>query len=753
MALLRPFFENVVRCTWFKVQAQRHPGLQIMNTVASSHATRPAWVLAVHRELAQYWQTDRGRLLHALKTVLALVFSMWLCMRLQLPQPRTAMVSVVIIMMHQQVGGVIARGFYRVVGMLIGGLAGLALMVLFPQQPVLFFLALAAWAALCVWGAAYYRNYQSYGFVLAGYAIAITAVPAWSNPHLVFDSVTNTFFEVMVGAIAAGLVSALILPQHVGGMLLGAGQRHASSFVHFVRRMLRNDLQGREVDQMHSQMVGERAMIENLRSAAVFEDPAMRLSNPLMAKLNHDFLDASAGFHAMRQVRARALQQQDEAALAVIEQLFAELDAILPADTSSLLTVPEFAALLERLQAFMPGLPARIAHHRAQLAEASVASRRAFAAAAASLYFAADDLRLYLEGFIAVRTPHPARAQSGPQAARHRIVNTANKMAALASGARAFIAVLIVAAMWVASGWLSGASAIVAVTITSALFAVFPNPAAASRQIFWGCVTGWLAAFAYQFAVVPRLDGFALLALTIAPFVMFGSFVNSFMKWAVFGLGFNIYFCFIVGITNPSRFDPVAMLESGFALLIGIAVAWLAFAVILPHAGEWATRNYLRQIRRQVSRFACRAPLSADMLLRFESGMRDFSIQAAARPPDGVTGRHQLMDWAFAALEMGRAVIQVRQTARAYPQDLPPDWAPVLRRWTDAVAALFERVTPEHHAHALVATRAVLDALPRRPQFDTDPAIAAGFRMRALLQAAELSLMDEHLPLHPTSEA
>jgi uncharacterized membrane protein YccC len=722
-----------------------------MTNAELSNASRQKLTLPLlRREWIQYWNTDRGRLLHAFKTALALVLSMWLCMRLELQQPRTAMVSVVIIMMHQQVGGVIARGFYRVVGMLIGGVAGLGLMVAFPQQPVLFFLALAGWAGVCVWGAAYYRNYQSYGFVLAGYAIAITAVPAWSNPQTVFDSVTTTFFEVMVGAVAAGLVSALILPQHVGAMLLGAGQRHASSFLHYVHRMLRNDLFGRDVDQMHVQLVVERAQIENLRSAAVFEDPAMRLSNPLMAKLNHDFLGASAGFHVMRQVRARALRGQDKAALGVIEPLFAEFDAILPpTEAGKVLTVQEFAALLERLEAFMPGLPARIAHYREQLIHDDVRTRRAFSAAAASLYFAADDLRQYLKGFIAVRAVDMSRASRGPRTARHRIVTTANKMAALASGARAFIAVVIVAALWVASGWLSGTSAVVAVTITSALFAIFPNPAAASRQIFWGCFAGWLTAFAYQFGVVPHLDGFALLALTIAPIIMFGSFVNSFMKWAVFGLGFNIYFCFIVGVTNSSRFDPVAMLESGFALMIGIAVAWLAFAVILPHAGEWATTNYLRQIRRQVSRLACRAPLTSDMLLRFESAMRDFSIQAAARPPDGLTGRHQLMDWAFAALEVGRAVIQVRQTARSFPQDLPPDWPNVLRRWTEAVAALFERVTPENHAEALAATQAALDALPRRPQFDSNPMIAAGFRMRALLQAVELSLRDDNLPLHP----
>ncbi len=700
-----------------------------------------------------WWQVDRGRLVHVLKTVLALVLSLWLCMRLELSQPRTAMVSVVILMMHQQAGPVIARGFYRAAGMLIGSLAGLLLMVLFPQQPVPFFLALAVWAGVCVWGAAYYRNYQAYGFVLAGYAIAITAVPAWSQPHTVFDNVTEAFFEVLVGVVSASLVSALILPQHVGQALFGAGQRHASSFIGFVRRMLRGELEGADVGQMHVQLVGERALIENLRSGAVFEDPALRLGNPIMAQLNHDFLDASAGFHAMRQVRERAQRWGDAAALGAITPLFAELEAVLPGDpVGPMLSLAQFQALRDHLQVFMPQLPERIAVYRETLAADDESARRAFAAAASSLYFAAADLQRYVEGFLAIREQPRLRAASDAQSFKmrsRRIINTANAMAAQASGWRAFIAVLIVAALWVASGWTGGASAVVTVTITSALFAVFPRPAAATRQIFWGCLAGWAAAFVFTFFLAPRLDGFLLLALAIAPFIAIGSYANSFMQTAVFGLGFNIYFCFIANVTNPLKLDPVGMLDTGFALLAGIAVAWLAFAVIVPYAGDWATSNYLRQIRRMVSRTAAHAPLRDDLLLRFESGMRDFTIQAAARPVDGPAGRRQLLGWAFVALEVGRGLIRLREESQRYPAGLPAEWPQTLRELRHAMAQLFAQVTPEHHAQALLAVRHALAILPRRPRFDPAPEIAVGFHMRALLQAMELTLLDDSMPLYP----
>jgi uncharacterized membrane protein YccC len=59
--------------------------------------------------LRAYWQADAGRWLHAAKTALAVLMATWLSMRLELSAPRTAMVSVVILMMHQHSGMVLAR--------------------------------------------------------------------------------------------------------------------------------------------------------------------------------------------------------------------------------------------------------------------------------------------------------------------------------------------------------------------------------------------------------------------------------------------------------------------------------------------------------------------------------------------------------------------------------------------------------------------------------------------------------------------
>jgi uncharacterized membrane protein YccC len=706
-------------------------------------------------EFRAYWAADHGRLIHAFKVALALVLAMGLCMRLELTPPRTAMVSVVIVMMHQQAGMVIARGFYRVVGMVVGSVVGVALIGCFAQQPVLFLGCLALWIGLCVWGASYYRNYQSYAFVLAGYATAITAVPVWNNPYGIFESVVYSLSEVALGVACASFVSAMVLPQRVAPALLMAGQRHCTAFLAFLRKALSSDASSAaqmDAEQVH--LLADRPMLEGLRSAAIFEDPELRLKNNLMIRLNQDFLDANTGMYAIRKLRVRAVRQGRTAELAAIDQLLHELAIITPLSaTGAPLSVGDVAAFHKTLQAFMADLPRRIAYHEIQLSASDEYHRKAFFAAASSLHFFVVDLAAYLENFVALRQPitHHGGSHQDKVHAR-RVINTANNVAAVSAGIRAMAAVLIVGALWIASGWNGGASGLVAVSIATALFAAMPNPAAATRQMLLGCLASIVLGFAFYFFVVPKLDGLAQLAACMAPVIMAGSYVNTFPKVAVIGLGFNIYFCFIGNITNPYVFDPPAFLDTGFAMLIGMATAAFTYAVIAPWGGGFATQGYLRQLRGLVAREACSAPLNDEQVLRFESYVRDFTLQMAAQPAVDATEKQQLLDWSFAALEIGWSVIQIRMNTARHRSELPKQWPERQRAWQTAVASLFTKPSSDHYIRALQETRRLLDDLPLPAVFDANHHAMIRFRMWALLHAIEMSLQDESIPLRPATE-
>ncbi|OXC72708.1 FUSC family protein [Caballeronia sordidicola] len=709
--------------------------------------TMPRW----RAELKTYWTEDGPRFLHIVKVAMAATLAMGLSMRLELRTPATAMVSCVIVMMHQQSGMVIARGFYRGVGMVCGSMAGLALIACFPQQPLLFFIALAAWIGACVFGASYYRNFQSYGFVLTGYGTAITAMPAWSNPYGVFDNVVFTVSEVVIGVVCASVVSAVIFPQRVTPALYESSRRNFTNLLNSVHSMLDRASTVAGFDTFLD-LIRERAGLESLRGGAVFEDPSIRLHNHVFLDLDRSFLDTVAWIHALHQLKARVVTDADPRALAAVDELLGGLLEIVPrhvetlAEThAELITIEQAETLSNRLDAFEQALPAHLGRLLQSLSDLSPHERQYVATIGSALFFSIADLRALCRGYVEARTVDRLPWSQSVFQAIGCVGNTratANRTAALIAGMRAAVAVLVVGAAWLASGWVNGSSALVAVAITSALFALVPNPAVASWQIFCGCIAGWLAGFAFNFFLLPRFDSLPLLAASIAIFVMVGSYVNTFAKTSILGLGFNIYFCFIVGISNPTVYNPSAYLDTGFALLLGIATAAVAFSILVPRTGDWISAQYLKQIRALVAYNAREEDLD-DLLFTFELSLRDFIIQIASAPADLRVDRNALIGWAFAALEIGRAMIQMRLDTELLGDTLPLGWPEVQDAWLAALGDVFASAAPQAADAALAATRRAQEALSLAQNLTVDAAMLTRCRMRALLHFTEMALQDD----------
>ncbi|MBB5470618.1 putative membrane protein YccC [Paraburkholderia sp. CI2] len=711
----------------------------------ASSAALPRW----REELKTYWMDDGPRFRHIAKVAIAMTLAMGLCMRLELRTPATAMVSCVIVMMHQQSGMVIARGFYRGLGMVCGSFAGLLLITFFPQQPLLFLGVLAVWIGVCVFGASYYRSFQSYGFVLTGYGTAITAIPVWSNPYGVYDNVVFTVSEVVIGVACACVISAVVFPRSVVPELYASSRKNFTDLLNAMHTMLDRATSVAGFDTFLV-LIRERVGVESLRSGAVFEDPSIRLHNHVYLDLDRSFLDTVTWIHALHQLKARVAAEADPRALAAADEMIDGLLAIVPNEAQSgLITTEQVGTLSRQLGAFERDLPAHLGRLLQSLADLSPHQRQFVATTGAALFFSIADLRVMCRSYVDARTvgrlPWP---QSVLQAISRigRTRASANRTSATIAGARAAVAVLVVGAAWIASGWVGGATAIVAVAITSALFALAPNPAVASWQIFGGCLGGWLAGFALNFFILPRIDTFELLAASMAIVVMVGSYMNTFAKTAILGLGFSLYFCFTVGITNPTVYNPSAYLDTGFALLCGIAVAAVAFSVLVPRAGDWISAQYMKQIRGLITHDAREADLD-DLLYAFELSLRDFILQIASAPADARVNRDHLIGWAFAALEIGRSMIQMRLDTHELGAALPTGWPAEQDAWLAALAEVFTAATPQAAEGALTATRRALDMLPLGENIAVDAMTLTRYRMRALLHFTELTLRDETLTL------
>ena len=196
--------------------------------------------LAWRRELNGWARSDGVTWIYIFKVLIAAFLAYWVAMRLELPQPRTAMITVFIVMQPQS-GHVFAKSVYRLLGTLAGSVVMVTLMAFFAQNSELFLGSLVLWVGFCCAGAARYRNFRAYGFVLAGYTAAMTGLPALAHPDTSFMAAVWRVLEIALGIVCSTVVTAAILPQSSGVAMRNALYQRFGVFAQCVVSGLRGD--------------------------------------------------------------------------------------------------------------------------------------------------------------------------------------------------------------------------------------------------------------------------------------------------------------------------------------------------------------------------------------------------------------------------------------------------------------------------------------------------------------------------------
>ena len=101
---------------------------------------------------------------------LALYVAFWL----ELPNAYWAGTTAAIVC-QPHLGASLRKGWFRMIGTVVGAVAIVVLTACFPQDRAAFLVSLALWGAGCALVATLLRNFAAYSAALAGYTVAIIA--------------------------------------------------------------------------------------------------------------------------------------------------------------------------------------------------------------------------------------------------------------------------------------------------------------------------------------------------------------------------------------------------------------------------------------------------------------------------------------------------------------------------------------------------------------------------------------------------
>ena len=680
------------------------------------------------------------------KALLAAFIAIWIAMVLDLPQPKTAMTTVFIVMQPQS-GMVFAKSFYRICGTIAGLIVMLAFIDWFAQTPILFVLSIALWVGVCTAGAARYRNFRTYGFLLAGYTPALIGFAAAQDPNTAFITATTRVLEIILGVVCSGVVSAVVFPEQVERSAFRVLETRYASVLDVMHRILHRNIDRQHLEAVAARFAADVVRFEGARSAAWFEGTATRARHAGFAQINAEFMEITTRLHAFCRLLLQLQDPQWDGVNDRLLRLLGEISAQLPNVTPPSDPSPALTAAAASLRDFQQPFSNRIADLRASLGHEEHAVLLAFDTGSEILQNLLQDVTSYMRTYASVMSNGRIEVED-----RITFFPKTSLLASSMAGARAMIVILGLSAFWLYAAWPSGIFAALTGGAVCALASTTPNPYRTARQMTVGAVLACCAALFLSFVVYPAISDLPLAYLVLTPFLAWGVYASTQPKTIGVGIGFCIFVSFLAGPDNYTRSAPMPMLNECVALTISFIAVAIVYAVIFPTSAAWLRDRLRRKLRYQIVQI-CRQGTVADprrARARFESATRDLTAQLTSLPEQVPAVARLSLDWALVVLEIGHPLLDLKNLARIGTS--PADRGAPLDAVFAAVEGFFARPDAVSHSRALDAVNQAIEIRDEGRQ-DVPPAVDGqtfvplSRRMVAALHFLRTVLIDA--PRHP----
>jgi uncharacterized membrane protein YccC len=533
-------------------------------------------------------------LLFGLRLWMSVCLALYVAFWLELDNAYWAGTSAAIVC-QPHLGASLRKGWFRMIGTVVGAVVIVVLTAVFPQNRFGFLVGLALWGGACALVATLLRNFAAYAAALAGFTAAIIAsdqLGATGGPNgQAFMLAVYRVSEIWIGIVCAGIVLAGTdfgdAPRRLAAQFAALAAEIAKGFN--ASLALAGVSSSDSLQPVRRELTRRVIALDTIMDESLGESSRLRYHSPVLQGAIDGLFYALA---AWRSVVVRLSCLPKDAARqevnAILRAIPPELRSAQAGQTPSWTENPsgmrtECDAAVRALQAVPSGTPSL------QLLVTHVANLLTGFAAVL------DGLALLVED--------RARIRSRPRMTQH----VPDWLPALVNGGRAFVTIGAVEVFWIATEWPNGAQAITFAAIGVILLAPRADAAyAQARSLLIGVVLAAVCAAIILFAVLPKMESFVGFSMAIALYLVSVGMLMAKASQAMFVLFISMSGNFVplLAPANQMSYDTLQFYNSALAIVAGCGVAALSFRLLPPLSPAFRVERLLELTLRDLRRLA-----------------------------------------------------------------------------------------------------------------------------------------------------
>jgi len=515
------------------------------------------------------FRPSRLDLIFAIKTFIAGMLALFVSFELDLINPMWS-IGTVLIIANPYSGMVSSKCVYRVIGTMGGAVVALTLTPHLINTPWLFTVVLSLWVGFALYVSLLDRTPRSYAFMLAGYSTAMIVFNAitYIDQYNIFDIALARVIEISIGVISSAVVSATILPMHIGSAIKQRVIKTLKDTENLFANLLTADPQQNNT-QLLATITRDTTDIHALAVHLSYEKGELHgMTKPLQEML-HQISMVVANLVALSE-RIKQLQELRfiETHSEKLQQLSAHVVHFL--EQKDLIIDENILQLPDEFESDFLSLMESASTHQQVL----VAAMKM-------------DVRHFISNVLAVKVLWQ-RIQQGNKEIPDDITPMTTKYpslhrdhgVAIRGGISAVLITFIVTGGWIISGWKAGFMMAQMGAVTACILTALDNPVPVLRIFIWGSIASAVLVFVYAFGIFPHVTTFWELGLVLLPMFLFAVSMMANQMLMPVGMVLGINTMMGLNLHNAYSMDAVSYLDGSFAMILGVLVSLVVIDVV-----------------------------------------------------------------------------------------------------------------------------------------------------------------------------